>query len=251
VEIGVKMLSLQAKLELKNLLKSTNHSLTVDDFDDIVKLDKLCKAITDNDAPINDIVDMPVVIGGYQLKQPSIGVLEWYNEWYLPMFDHSALMCDAGLAYALSLSDTPDELWKINSKVRAWWRITLFKRKLGCTHEELRVVLKKLLNISDDENNDEQSDTEEDEPANTGKLIAILCKEYGHTAPYWLWEAPIGLINTFLYDYNARIEAETENIRNASLGSNKPPPTKSRAMKFKKLREHKATMRDKWQKMQK
>ena len=245
------MLSLQAKLEMKNLLKSTKHSLTVDDFDDIVKLDKLCKAITDSESPINDIIDMPVVVGGYQLKQPSIGVLEWYNEWYLPMFDGDALMSDVGLAYALSLSDVPTELWNISDKKIVRKNIKLFMRQLGCTHEELRVVQKKLLNISEeDESNGKEEVQEEDEPENTGKLIAVLCKEYGHTAPYWLWEAPIGLINTFADCNTARVEAEVESTRNA-CSTNKPPPAATRIKKFKELREHKNMMRNKWQKMQK
>ena len=248
------MLSLQAKLELQNLIKSTNHSLTVDDFDDIVKLDKLCKAITDNESPINDILDMPVRIGGYQLKQPSVGILEWYNDWYLPLFEDSALMSDAGLAYALSLSDAPEKLWEINSKILAWWKVKLFMRRLGCTHEELRIVLKKLLNISEEDKNEDNSkktdDNQEAEQADTGKLIATLCKEYGHTAPYWLWEAPIGLISTFVDCIVARVEAETESTRNA-CSTNKPPPAATRIKKFKELRYHKNIMRNKWQKMQK
>ena len=110
------MLSLYAKQEIERLQAQTNHSLTIDDFDDIEKMNELCDAITSKEAPHNDIVDMPVVLGCYELKQPSIGVLEWYNDYYLPLFENNALMADAGLAYALSLSDTPEELWLLKNK---------------------------------------------------------------------------------------------------------------------------------------
>jgi len=240
------MLSLYAKQEAQKILTETSHSLCLDDVADIVKLDKLCKDITDNTDPINDIIDMPICVGGYQLKQPTIGILEWYNEYYLPMFDNDALMADAGLAYALSLADTPKMLWDLPNVKSTKREVKRFIRGLGCSHAELQDALKRVLNIQNtDEVND---DSDEADKQNAGRLIAMLCKEYGHTAPYWLWECPIGMINTFVSCYVARIEAETESVRNACK-TNKPAPAESRKKKFKALRDHTNMMRDKWQKM--
>jgi len=235
------MLSLYAKQELQNLLTETNHSLSVDDFDDITRLNELCLAITDNKSPENDILDMPVVIGGYQLKQPSIGVLEWYNKFYLPLFTNDPLMADGGLAYALSLSDCPEELWELKDIKTCKKEVRRFLRRLKCTHDELQDAIKVLLSI------DEHAEPEDGEGAGAGRLIAMLCKEYGHTAGYWLWEAPIGIINTFVNDYVQRVEMEQEAARNACK-TNKPPPAESRIRKFKAMRDHKNQMRDKWQK---
>jgi len=237
------MLSLYAKQEIQRLQSQTNHSLDLDDFDDIVKMDALCNAITSKDAPHNDIVDMPVVLGRYELKQPTIGVLEWYNDYYLPLFENNALMADAGLAYALSLSDTPEELWLLKNKRDARKHVKRFLRRLNCTHDELQDVLRSLLSA------DENAESDEESEGNAGALIAMLCREYGHSPQYWLWEAPVGIVNAFVADYAGRIEAETEQIRNASKGANKPPPAESRKQKFLALREHTNMMRDKWQKM--
>ena len=236
------MLSLYAKQELKQLMEQTNHSLTIDDFDDVARLNNLCNAITDDSEPINDIIDMPVVVGGYQLKQPTIGILEWYNDFYLPMFETNPLMADAGLAFALSLSDTPSQLWELDSKRAVKREVKRFLRRLSCSHIELQEVLVKLLGIKDDE------PKAEGDKGNAGGLIAMLCKEYGHTVDYWLWDAPIGIINTFVHDYVSRAEAEVEAARNATT-TNKPAPAKSRQLKFKALRDCKNELRDKWQKM--
>jgi hypothetical protein len=182
-------------------------------------------------------------LGRYELKQPTIGVLEWYNDYYLPLFQDNALMADAGLAYALSLSDTPEELWLLKNKRDSKRHVKRFLRRLSCSHEELQTVLKKLLGSNDSEPDEDAS------KGNAGALVAMLCREYGHSPKYWLWEAPVGIINAFVADYVGRIEAETEQIRNASKGANKPPPAESRKAKFLALREHKNQMRDKWQKM--
>ena len=236
------MLSQYAKQELRSLQDQTSHSLDIDDFDDITRLEELCHAITDNSEPDNDILDMPVTLGGYQLKQPSIGVLEWYNEYYLPLFDTDPLMADGGLAFALSLADTPAELWELNDKKAVKKAVKRFLRRLSCTHQELQDVLIQLLGVKENEG-------ESKGEGSAGRLVAMLCKEYGHTAHYWMWEAPIGYINTFVHDYVARVEAETESVRNASTGASKPPPAESRVKKFKALRDHTNMMRDKWQKM--
>jgi len=238
------MLSLYAKKELQNLQNQTSHSLTVEDFDDIARLNELCLAITDNAEPENDIVDMPVVLGDYQLKQPTIGVLEWYNEYYLPLFESDPLMADGGLAFALSLSDTPRALWELNNKKDVKRAVKRFLRRLNCNHKDLQATLIKLLGA-------DGSEDEEKGEGSAGRLVAMLCREYGHSPTYWLWEAPLGFINTFVYDYVARVEAETESVRNASKGASKPPPSESRVKKFKALREHTNNMRDKWQKMSK
>ena len=233
------MLSQYAKQELRNLQSQTKHSFDLDDFDDIARLDELCCAITDNSDPDNDILDMPVTLGCYQLKQPTIGILEWYNEYYLPLFDADPLLADGGLAFALSLTDTPWALWELNDKRKVKRKVKKFLRQLSCTHQELQDVLIKLLGVK-------ESNSDSGEKGSAGRLIAMLCKEYGHTAHYWMWEAPVGYINTFVHDYVARVEAETENVRNASKGSDKPPPAASRVKKFKALREHTTMMRDKW-----
>jgi len=238
------MLSLFAKTELQKLIAETNHRLTVEDFDDVDKLNKLCNAITNNDDPVNDIVDMPVCIGGYELKQPSVGVLEWYNGYFLPLFDTNPLIADAGLAYALTLSDTPAQLWEMKDKRECKKRVKRFLRRLSCTHQELQDALIKLLGVS------EESEKDEENKGTAGRLIAMLCREYGHSPDYWLWEAPIGLINTFVADYVARIEAETEAARNATKDAkHKPAPSESRVKKFDALRKHLNVVRDKWQKM--
>jgi len=235
------MLSLYAKQELTMLMEQTNHSLTIDDIDDVNRLNDLCNAITDDKEKINNIIDMPVVVGGYQLKQPTIGILEWYNDFYLPLFESNPLMADGGLAFALSLSDAPSKLWELNDKGKAKKAVKRFLRGCSCGHQQLQDSIIFLLG-------GDKEDSGEDKSGNAGGLIAMLCKEYGHTVDYWLWEAPIGIINTFVDDYVSRAEAEVEAARNATK-TNKPPPAKSRQLKFKALRDCKNELRDKWQKM--
>jgi len=235
------MLSLYAKQELERLLSQTNHSLSLADFDDVNRLNDLCNAITDDKEPVNDIIDMPVVVGGYHLKQPTIGVLEWYNDFFLPLFESNPLLADGGLAFALSLSDAPEQLWKLDSKRLVKKEVKRFLRRMKCSHQELQDSIIGLLGVNESEPSD-------DDKCNAGALIAMLCKEYGHTVDYWLWEAPIGIINTFVQDYISRAEAEVEAARNATA-TNKPPPAKSRQLKFKALRDFTNELRDKWQKM--
>lgn len=236
------MLSLFAKQEAQRLLRETGHSLTIDDFDDINKLDELCRAITESDVCNADILDMPVCVGGVELRQPSIGVLEWYNDYFLPMFSDNGLIADGGLAYALSLSDTPEELWLLKNKRDCRKHVKRFLRRLKCTHQELQDAITSVLGLNCEEGGD-------DGESSSGRLIAMLCREYGHSPKYWLWEAPLGLINTFTHDYVARVEAEIEQARKASSGAQKPAPAPSRIKKFDELRKHVNELRDKWQKM--
>jgi len=235
------MLSVFAKQEVQKLLRETKHSLTIDDFDDLEKLNELCNAITSPKSEVNNIINMPVCIGGVAIRQPSIGAWEWYNDFLLPMAGDDGLFADAGLAFAMSVDD-PQELWRLADPKECRRTIKAFSKKIGCTHEDLQRIILDILDFKKTDENDKQE-------GNAGELVAVLCREYGNTPQYWLWEAPLGIVSTCIAAYVARIEKDVEAARRSSTGANKPPPTETRIAKFEALRKHKVKMRNKWQKM--
>jgi len=244
-------LSLFAKNEAMALARKTDHTICLDDFDDIVQLNKLCliiNGITDEEP---DILNMPVSIGGYELRQPTLAAMDWYDDYFLPMFEDDAMMCDVGLAMLLHNPDDIDMFWAMNTKKRVKKAVKKFGKQLKCTHVELRAVLVKLLNLEDENDNEDvkdedKNDDEDNEGGETGALIAMLCREYGNSPKYWLWEAPIGMLKTYYDAYIFRVEQEVQSMRASIKKGAKPPPSPTMVKKFEDLRDHTNKMRDKW-----
>lgn len=236
-----KTLTKYAEVEIRKLCEQTSHKITLEDFNDLTKLNDLCAAVLDNSAEHNDVIDMPVRVGPYRIHKPTIGALEWFGEYAEKWFSDNGYLLDCALAYVLTLSDLPGDLWELEDKKTAYRRIKRWMRKLDITHEELQAQLISVLGVSDKDGQGK------DKAGDAGKLVAMLCREYGHTVEYWLWEAPVSIITLFANDYISRIEAENDAARAAATGLNKPPMSDSKCRRIGEMRNFVRELRDKWQ----
>lgn len=231
-----------AKQELNVLLKETDHKLCIEDCEDIAKLNDMCLAVTCDDECCISLLNMPVMCGCYQLMEPSIGALDWYNENIIKWFPDDILMLDCALAMIMAKGKFPRSLWDIPDKKSAKREIKRFRRSLGLTHIEVREAIKKVLPDQKEEASDEKS-------ADTGKLVAMLCREYGNSPEYWLWEAPVSTIHIMVKDFSDRMHMEAEAVRkaNAAGGKHTAPQWTPKLEKIRKLRLFKNKLREKWE----
>jgi hypothetical protein len=183
---------------------------------------------------------MPVRVGPYILHQPKLGALQWFNERAVQWFGDDGLLLDKSLAYALSRSCYPDDLWELENKAVAKLKILFWARRLDCTHQELSDALLSVLKV------DAEGKDVDDDPNSNGKLIAMLCREYGHEADYWMWESPLSIITTFVNDYVSRIEAENAAARKAASPGSKPPMSDTKLKRISDMRAFVKELREKW-----
>lgn len=248
-----RQLSPLAQDRLAQLLTETGHALTLDDHSHIVRLDELARAVLD---PCDDVVDSilnhPVLCGNVTLKKPSIGKLLWYDEYVVEWFSDRPDVAELVFAYLLASSNdegSTDELvdLKTTEKIVFKWA-----KMLTATEAEFAEAMARVYPHAENE------DGERGESSQEGALMALLAREYGHTPAWWLWEAPISLVNAMLADYVARNEAAERERRRAARGngggfskggSAKPvPPSPDRAMRAqKRLREYSNKLKQRWE----
>ena len=209
------------KRSMQKLSKETNHQITIDDFEDIFALNLIADKVLTPHVGSDDmaILNIPIKCGNAYLSRPKLGAALWVKERLCDWFSDEPDMIDIGSVYCLSMGDNPQKLWEIETKkecrkiLRKWWR------GLTCTDDELQSTLESLScnNVDDEKKSD---------PCGYGPIISLMCREYGNTAEYWMWEASPELINTHIADYIKRNESEVEASYRASLkGKNpKPPP---------------------------
>jgi len=246
--------------ELSAILEETGHVLTLDDFSDIVELNQLCMLVNGEWEEHNRVLDFPVLVGGVKLYQPKLGALEWYESLCVPALGDDIELCDIALAMIMSDPELIDGYYDIADPNQIKKVVKAFKRRLHCRHDELRFGIAQAFGreisdiwIVEDERSDDKDDGDSGDGSNADKkndtsgiLICVLTREYGNSPEYWLWQAPLGVVNTMYQAIVARVEQEREDVRRQCKGGGKPPPAESVIAKFQAMRKKINEMRDKW-----
>lgn len=207
-------MNLMARQEIQKLLSQTGHSLTIDDFDVICKLDELAELVTNPKGDSSSFPKSPVRLCKYLISSPTISITQWYNECAVEWWGSSGF-CDLALGYSLQVTITSDWLWQQDKKTLER-EIRKFARGLDCTPAEYEEVIKSVLPSVEDNGDD-------DKDSSYGPLISLLCKEYSGSPDYWIKEAKIDTIQALVDSYMDGIEAEYKQMKKASKNATLPP----------------------------
>jgi hypothetical protein len=212
------------------LLSETKHLLSVEDFDDIARLNDLAWKIAEPEDPGEwDLLSMPVRCGNILLYQPTLGVRLWIEECALPWFQKSALMLDMAIAYALSRTDLPGELWELTDRKTAQRTISRWWRGVHCSFRRMRRGITAVMDMGVwIENGDQSAEDEGGDTFGFGPLVALLTKEGGGTPEYWMWKARDAERSAVLAAYVARMDAgglaEYKAVKKANPKASLPLP---------------------------
>ena len=192
------------------LIEETGHALTVQDFDDVWAINEIARKIAKPDIDDTlDILAMPLTVRGLTLYPLSLGAAKWLDDVAAVWFSDNPLLWNLCVAYTASRTCLPEDLWAIATRREARKAICRWWRHLDCSYQELAVALDKLLGL---EERSEQDETREREAADYGPVVALLCREYGQSPQYWMWDAAIDEVATMLQQHESRVVAEEEAV---------------------------------------
>ena len=171
---------LLAKQTVARLLASTGHTLTIDDFDD---LDRMHRAAERVSTPIerdeHDFVEAPIHVKGVRVRFATLGDLWWIDRKFGQWFDDRTL--SLAIAWLLTLTAPEDVLGKIEGPTEASGHVNRWWRRSGWTVTDVERVLA-------DRFPRRRGSAVKAQP-DFGPVVALLMREYGQTAEYWLYTA--------------------------------------------------------------
>ena len=241
-------MELAAQHVIDKLLTETGHVLTVGDYDDLARMNALAKAVRcPADEDEQSLWAAPALAGAALLYPLTLGAALWIEENVLPWFGETG-MSDLTMAWALTQRHTPERIWAISGPRECTRVVKKWARRLNCTRDELTAALNKLLPV-----NETTGEPEDKEGRSSyGPVITLLCREYGQSPTYWLWEIGVSVVHAHLADYNAKIDAERAEARKLSSQSGGGKRTQTsipipRLEQRKAFEKHVRELRAKWQ----
>ena len=211
-------LNLEARQFLAELLKKSDHTLSLDDFDDILRLHVAAEEVREPGSNHVEWSNLPMLTCGPPLFQPTFAAIEWLEVYALEWYGNDVVKSDIATAYACHMARVPDIFAELTDKRVTDKTLKAFRRRLGVNHTQLRKALEQLLGTP------KQVSEHEGQQLRFGPLVALLCREYGASPDYWINDAPISLCMSMLDDYDARMRAEWKAMQKASKGKCGPPP---------------------------
>jgi len=155
---------------------------------------------------IADAFDAPTMIGDIPLFPLSVGNRYWCIEQAIPACAGDAALQDAAVAYAMHQRGRAlcHELPGPKDILRA---VKGFARTITVSHTALSNTLQRMLRHDMFGSVDaDGKPTGGNEPAGSfGPTLALLCREYGETREYWLFEASEAFLSDILTDYKNRV----------------------------------------------
>ena len=192
-------------------------SVPVAAIDDIAALEALAAEASGNTprGRLDKIaaLDLPVCVGGLELRRLSIGALEWLNGLQGGYYAGDARTMDIAVVYALAHSHEPDALAAMGGSVSTTFKLHLWARTLKASWASLNEAAEYLLGIDRNRPAAPAADTgngsAEDNPADFGPVLECLLSEYGNTAEYWLWEVPCATVTELLAARERRLSIQS------------------------------------------
>ena len=238
---------------IRLLLEETGHALTVEDWDDIARLNRCAVAIAHPEEQAEtDLLNLPVWAGNAALRKPSLAKVRWYESCACEWFKDSDLLLELSLGYLLCTPNdsVPSVLDALPDAERTRVVVDQWARGLTCTQEEFSNALTLVLPQADDPTG---------ERVKYGPTCALLAHEYPHAggAAYYFNEAHIDLCRALLGDYMMRMQEQARAAqrsagggRRATGGTPRPRlPVQTPTMhQHKRYRELTNELRVKWQK---
>ena len=223
--------------KLDQLLSETGHALELADIALIVELDRYADAVVNGGASSDElsIYEYPLVCAGHVFYAPTIGKEIFWREQVV-----RAVPSDwHGVAY----------LWLLAQPTVPTARgidITKAVKKWGRT---CKLTTDDVNRIHAQYTNDNGAGDGSTVRRDYGEIIALLVREYGKTAHYWL-NAQESEVKMMLDDWVKRQEAKAAAYRSSKAGSKNPiPPAPSPKIKaMKEFRLCSERIKEQWQK---
>ena len=230
----------ESKRLLNEMLTETGHVLDAEDFDDIAELDRLAAEVADPrsgiDSPLMNHAVFFRRVPVYPLTLAHLTYLDEVSELIGIKSDAERIL---SMLWITTIPEIRDEHY---DGVGARKRFKAWARKSPWTPADIDAILD--LRYSRILSNQEPTSAENKD----GALIGMLTREYGETPEYWMREAPIGVIESCVADWNAQQEAQAAAFRKANKGAAVAPAPSPKFVAMRKLRECAERIKAKWQK---
>ena len=214
------------KEAIKKLQSQTKHSLTIDDFDLIDKLDLVADEICRVTKRERRLLNQPVSLCGVSFFPLTVAKSLWFaekcEEWDVCDTNREGL-----LIWLLTVENCSDALDYYSTKKMADKASRRLSRKLHCSSDELTEVYFKCIGGEGRGSSDEGG-----KDVDYGGAIACLLREYGGTPDKWLYETPVEMLGVLFKAFEDRVNAEQDSACKVSAKGGKavaPKPTASLA----------------------
>jgi len=232
----------ETKQKLSEMLTRTGHVLDVADFDDIGELDKLAGKVADPASGIDSpLRGHPVFFRGVPVYPLTLAHLTFLDECpaLLAITEAEQTLCMLWVATIPTITDELYDPDKSRKTLKKW------ARKCKWTEQDIDAIIElrygRLVTTPKEDGQDE-SETD-------SALIGMLSREYDGDPKYWMYEAPIGVIEACVADWNRQQEAQASAHRKAAGGKG-PAVAPAASYKFvatRHFRECAERIEDKWQ----
>ena len=230
--------------KLKDILKATGHVLAVEDFDDIAELDRLAGKVADPqhglDSPLSQ---HPVFFRGVPVYALTLGHLTFLDEAAELLeleADHQTVI----MLWAVTKPAITDADYNPATSRKEFHKWT---RHCPWSVPEMETILDlRYGSIIRKAKAHDKTDSKHDGSYESA-LIGLLSREYGESPHYWMWVAPLGMIESCVADWMHRQEQQATAYRTANKGrSPVAPPPSPKFSAMKEFRECAERIEAKW-----
>jgi len=204
------------KLEARNPALTAAIDL-VADWDELQELNELARRITEpgDKSGARTWLAASKTVGNVTVHPLSLGGWLWLTELGIPLFEDRVFWQNIAVAYVMAHSRNPEKFRHVNDRESAKRILKEWVRGCGATQAELLDAIDEVCG------NDDEIDAEDggkDTDTNYGPVVALLCREYGATPDYWIWECPLGQLEALVLEYDAKCRREAAAQAKASGG---------------------------------
>jgi hypothetical protein len=227
---------------LRKILARTGHVLIVEDFDDIAELDRLAEEMVDPHSGIDSPLHAHAVFFHGEPAYPLTLSHRTYID-ALPGLigeDHGECL---GVLWACTLPQITDGLYDPSTARKAFTKWTRHSR---WTDQDIEAVFSlrfgRLIKQA-------QARGPNPNPCTDSELICFLVREYKGTPDYWMYRAPLAVIDACIADWNALQKKQAEDFRkaNGGKGPSVAPQADYKFVAMRRLRECAERIEAKWQ----
>jgi len=229
----MKKLQLKTQKEVQGLLTETGHVLTLDDIPDILELDEYARRVTSKGGDYSDVYSWPILCGSLILRPLTLGKMAWFNQCAMKWFEDEQSTITAVLAFLLSVENSEQFIWTLGDRNQAKAAIEEWQKMVDATESEMASAIEKLVSFNDQDGSAQGDGVDSDD----GPLIGLLCREYGQSPKYWLYEESVNVIRALIDDHVAQINREIHASNRMSKGRGVAPiktPSMDATLKFRK-----------------